>query len=182
MTTVRATRRQLLGAAVAGPILASSHAVEAAAPSAPAHRLGARTRQTDATPIAEGEIGQAAAPAWSFAVLSVQDPYGGEVQQPPTPPAGTRYVAAEIVVDNASDQPLNFNPVEVRVRDAGGVEYRGGTAIGTEPLIGARNLNGGERSRGWLWFTVAADAELVDLLDLAPPPQVRVPLPTATDP
>ena len=181
MTTFRATRRQLLGAAIAGPTLAPDHAVGAATASTPAHRLGARTRQDDAAPATDGEIGQAAAPAWTFVVLAVQDPYGGEVQQPPTPPAGTRYVAAEIVVDNGSDQPLNFNPVEVRLRDAAGIEYRGGTAIGTEPLIGARNLNGGERSRGWLWFTVAEDADLVDLLYLAPPPQFRVDLPPDSD-
>ena len=180
MGTRKTSRRRLLGAAGAAAPALTLDGVTARVvrgPASPSQAV-ATARQDAATPAADAELGRADAPAWTFVVLAVQDPYQGEVQQPATAPPATRYVAAEVIVDNASDQPLNFTPVEVRVRDEAGVEYRGGTAIGAEPLIGARNLNGGERSRGWIWFTVAERAVLVDVLYLGPPPQFRVALPT----
>ncbi len=122
-------------------------------------------------------VGQADMPRWTFAVYVFQDPYPGEIQVPQDTPPGTRYVAAEVRIDNASDQPLNFTPADIRVRDTTGVEYRGGTALGTEPAISPRNMNVSERSRGWVWFTVAAEADLVGLVYAAPQPQLRVDLP-----
>ncbi len=92
-------------------------------------------------------------------------------------PPGTRYVAAEVGIDNESDQPLNFTPADIRLRDTAGVEYRGGTALGTEPAISPRNMNLSERSRGWVWFTVAAESQFVQLVYAAPQPQLRVDLP-----
>jgi hypothetical protein len=160
----RTSRRRLLGAtAIAGALGVSGRSWAVA------------TAQDGPTPTAE--IGAAAMPSWAFRLLALQDPYPGQVQVPASPPPGTRYVAAEVVVDNGADQPLAFTPSDVRLRDATGVEYRGGTAIGTEPAINVRNLNGGERSRGWVWFTVAVGAELVDVVYVAPPPQLRIPLP-----
>jgi hypothetical protein len=116
------------------------------------------------------------APAWTFGVNQVLDPYPGTIQAPTTPPPGTRYVAAEIEIDNGSDQGLAFTPVELRVRDAAGMEYRGGSAVGTEATVAVRNLNPGERSRGWVWFTVAEDAELVEIAYVGPQPQFRIAL------
>ena len=162
----QASRHGFLGAvALAGTGLALGAAVDRAS-AAPA---------LQATPDV-AEIGRAEASAWSLTLFAYQDPYPGQIQQPATPPAGTRYVAAEVAVDNASDQPLNFSPAEIRLRDAAGTEYRGGTAVGTEPFLSVRNLNGGERSRGWVWFTVPADADLVELVYVGPPPVFRVTL------
>ena len=141
--------------------------------------VGAATIRADAsarqsTPEAGGHrIGP---PEWFLSLLTMQDPYPGRIQAPAQPPAGTRYVAAELQIDNESDQPLNFTPTDVRLRDVAGVEYRGGTAIGQEPMLNARNLNGGERSRGWVWFTVAESAQLVELVYVAPPPVYRAAL------
>jgi len=116
-------------------------------------------------------------PAWSFQVHALQDPYPGTMQAPSEAPAGTRYVAVEVELTNDSDQALNFTPVEVRLRDAAGVEYRGGSAIGTEPMINPRNLNPGERSRGWVWFIVPTATQPVEVVYVAPAPQFRQPLP-----
>jgi hypothetical protein len=151
------TRRQIVLAAGAGLALAA----------------GAREAGARQTPEAQET---ATLPDWQFAVHIVQDPYAGTMQAPATAPAGTRYAAAEVEVINNSDQALNFTPVDVRIRDAAGVDYRGGGAIGTEPMIGVRNLNPGERSRGWVWFTIPAGAVLVELVYVAPAPQFRVTL------
>jgi hypothetical protein len=43
-------------------------------------------------------------------------------------------------------------------------------------MLNARNLNGGERSRGWVWFTVAAEARITSLVYIAPAPQFRIAL------
>lgn len=154
----RRTRRHLLGAAaLSGSGIA----------------LGALARpaavDAQATPVAgETRIGP---PAWYVDILAFQDPYAGVIQAPSAPPPGTRYVAAELSIENDSDQPLNFTPTEIRVRDVSGAEHRGGTAIGTESMLNARNLAGGERLRGWVWFTIPAEAELVALTYTGPAPQ-----------
>lgn len=128
------------------------------------------------SPVAPGEISRAEMPAWTFSVLTLQDPYPGVMLQPTEPPAGTRYVAIEVIIDNASDQALNFSPGDVRLRDAVDIDYRGGTAVGSEPYIAPRNLNSGERSRGWVWFTVPVDARVLEIVYSAPSPQLRISL------
>jgi hypothetical protein len=162
----RRSRRHLLGAAaLAMPILALADATPTSGTAAPGTPPG-------------GEPRRVSAPAWTFGVLQVQDPYPGTIQVPSSAPAGTRYVAAEVEIDNGSDQPLAFTPAEIRLRDEAGTEYRGGSALGTEPSINPRNLNAGERSRGWVWFTVAANATAVELVYVGPQPQFRVRLMT----
>jgi hypothetical protein len=123
-----------------------------------------------------GEPARVSPPAWFLTLHQLHDPYPGDIQAPAEPPAGTRYVAAELQIDNESDQALDFTPADIRLQDEAGFEYRGGTAIGAEPMLNARNLNGGERSRGWVWFTVTAEARLAGLIYAAPGPLFRVPL------
>lgn len=130
-----------------------------------------------ATPAPEQSEGRVEAPSWIFQVHLVQDPYSGEMQLPQELQPGTRYVGAEVEVINDADQPLNFTPIDIRLRDGAGVEHRGGQAIGTEPMINPRNLNPGERSRGWVWFVLPQEAEPVEMIYVAPSPQFRVPLP-----
>jgi hypothetical protein len=132
--------------------------------------------QPGATPSPSASLGRVGMPAWWLTVETFQDPYAGVIQQPAQPPPGTRYLAAEVVIENASNQALNFTPADVRLRDATGQEFRGGTAVGTEPFIAPRNLNGGERSRGWVWFTAPADAKIVEIAYVAPPAELRVTL------
>ncbi len=158
------SRRHLLGAAVVGTVL--SLAVE---PS--------RTFARQSTPPAEEPLRRVEPPAWVFVLHELQDPYAGEVQAPAEAPAGTRYVGIEVEIINDSDQALNVTPLDVRLRDETGVEYRGGAAIGAEPTVNPRSLNPGELSLGWIWFIVPWEAELVEAVYVAPPPQFRVPLP-----
>jgi hypothetical protein len=170
----RASRRRLLGvaaAAVPGLALGGSGWLEGD------DGLAAESAAAQATATAAGAGRRADPPAWSLTLYLLQDPYAGVIQAPAQPPPGTRYVGAEIEIDNASSQPLAFTPAEVRLRDATGYEYRGGSAVGTEPVISPRNLNGGERSRGWVWFTVMQEAQLEELAYVAPQPQYRIDLP-----
>jgi hypothetical protein len=157
-TTPRATRRALLAATVA-----------AAAP------LPAAARQSDATPTSDAGA-RVIAPHWVFELHEVQDPYAGAMQVPAEAPAGSRIIAIEVEVTNDSEQPLAFTPIDVRMRDAAGIEYRGGAAIGAEPMINPRNLNPGERSRGWVWYVVPESADPAEVVYVAPQPQFRVSL------
>jgi hypothetical protein len=158
----RLNRRRLLGSAATG-VAASALLSKRAAGQA-----------TPAPPQGSDLVG---APVWYFAVRALEDPYPGQIQAPKDPPPGTRYVAAEVEVINDSDQSLNFTPLDIRLRDEAGTEYRGGSAIGSEPTINPRNLIPGERSRGWVWFIVPTDARPVEVVYIGPPPQFRVPLP-----
>lgn len=130
-----------------------------------------------ATPEADAGERSAGAPNWQFVAQTFQDPYNGQIQAPPQPPAGTRFVAAEVEVINDSDQSLDFTPLDIRLRSDSSVEFRGGSAIGTEPTINPRNLNPGERSRGWVWFIVPEEIAVTELVYVGPPPQFRIPLP-----
>jgi hypothetical protein len=123
------------------------------------------------------ENGWVDAPRWRFRLHAAEDPYAGTLQVPTEPPAGSRVVAVEVEVLNEADQPLAFTPIDVRLRDAGGTEYRGGAAIGAEPMINPRNMNPGELSRGWVWFIVPSGADAVEIVYVAPQPQFRVSLP-----
>jgi hypothetical protein len=153
-------------AVVAGAIAAAS----AAATGAPV-----RAARQDATP-GWSPYPLVEAPAWTFAVHTVEDPYPGAMQVPAEIANGSRAIAIEIEVTNDADQALNFSPVDVRLRDDTGQEYRGGAAIGTGPMISPRNLNPGERSRGWVWFVIPDATIPVEIVYVAPQPQFRIPL------
>jgi hypothetical protein len=157
-----ATRRALFGIAVAGVAAATLESDRALAQATPAAEDGSRI---------------AVAPEWTFVVHTVQDPYSGDIQVPQEQPPGMRFVAADVEVVNASDQSLAFTPIDIRLRTLDGVEYRGGSAIGTDPTINPRNLNPGERSRGWVLFTLPEESVAVELVYLAPQPQFRIVLP-----
>jgi hypothetical protein len=129
------------------------------------------------TPGAQPGTERVAAPSWFFVVHGIQDPYTGQMQVPQAIPLGMRYAAAEVEIVNDADQSLSFTPLDIRLRDDAGVEYRGGSAIGGEPMINPRNLNPGERSRGWVWFTLPEASNVVEIAYVGPQPQFRVPLP-----
>lgn len=126
---------------------------------------------------AEGEVvGEALAPAWRFAVSIFEDPYRGTIESPVDPPPGTRFVGAEVVITNDSDQPLEFAVNGVRLQDNRGFQYPAGDVIGTEPRLVSQNLPDRERTRGWVWFLLPVDAEPFQMAFNGPPPSFRVPL------
>lgn len=177
----RTTRRGVLATAVAAGAGIGVGALGAGPAVAAAARRGAgQDGGTPAAPEPSEVVGQAETPSWIFTVLTYQDPYGGEVSRPEQPEPGTRYVAAEVEIDNASDQPLEFASSDVRLRDEQGVEYAANSAvIGAEPRLTGQNLPGGERARGTVWFVLPEGARVTEVRLVAPPPQLRVRVPTS---
>jgi hypothetical protein len=128
----------------------------------------------DGTPMA---VGRAEAPAWEFALLTFQDPYRGTLQQPAKPRTGVRYVGAEVQITNGSDQALAFFSSDVKLNENTGLEFRAGDTLGSEPRLRGRNLNPGERARGWVWFELPEGAKLTRITFVAPGPEFRIKLP-----
>jgi len=117
-------------------------------------------------------------PQWIFTVQVFQDPYAGELTRPAEPEPGIRYAAAEVVIENQSDQPLDFAASDVRLRDEQGVEYpANGAVIGEEPKLVSQNLPDGERTRGWVWFSVPEGSVVTEVRFAPAQPQLRVQLP-----
>jgi hypothetical protein len=134
-----------------------------------------------ATPTAPELVGQAEMPHWIFTVQVFQDPYAGVLTRPAEPEPGMRYIAAEVIIENQSDQPLDFTASEVRLRDEQGVEYASNSAVaGEEPKLVSQNLPDGERTRGWVWFSVPEGTAITELRFVPAPPQLRVRLPNAS--
>ena len=136
--------------------------------------------QGEATPVPSGGersvLGEVSTPAWRFAVSQIQDPYRGQISAPDSAPPNLRFVGAEVLITNDSDQPFEFHINEIRLRDVDGFQYAAGQVFGTEPRLVAQNLPDGERTRGWLWFMVPAGSSLLELAFEAPPPILRIPL------
>jgi hypothetical protein len=116
----------------------------------------------------------APAPDWAFVVHGMQDPYAGVLTNPQEPAPGMRYVAFEIEVVNASDQPLSFASNAVHLWDDEGFSYRSGAVTGSEPALPGRTLPEGERARGWVWFAVPEEVTLTDILLVPSAPELRV--------
>jgi hypothetical protein len=137
--------------------------------------------QTDGTPVAEGTpteslVGEVVAPEWRFAVTIFEDPYRGTITTPSEPPPGTRYIGVEVVITNNSEQPLEFRVPNVRLLDDRGFNYAAGDVQGTEPRLVSQNLPDLERTRGWVWFMVPADAVVSAMIFNGPIPTFRVPV------
>jgi hypothetical protein len=116
----------------------------------------------------------APAPDWAFVVHGMQDPYAGVLTNPQEPAPGMRYVAFEVEVVNASDQPLSFASNAVHLWDDEGFSYRSGAVTGSEPALPGRTLPEGERARGWVWFAVPEEVTLTDILLVPSAPELRV--------
>lgn len=110
-------------------------------------------------------------PEWVCHVYAYQDPYRGNATRDPLP--GTRWVAAEIGIDNNSEQALSVATSDLRVRLGSGLEVRAGEIAGTEPRLNPRNLNAGEVARGWVWFSVEEGVEVLQLVFVSDPPEFR---------
>ncbi len=135
---------------------------------------GMAAAATQDTPTPVPEVGRSGPPDWTFIVVRMQDPYEGEIVQTDEPERGMRFVAADVAIDNESDQSLAFSVGDVRLRDSTGLEARAGSVVGSAPALNNRNLNPGERARGWVWFAVPVDARLAEVVLVAPSPRLRV--------
>jgi hypothetical protein len=142
----------------------------------------ASAQQAGATPAAsdDSEIGRSSMPDWQFSAVSLSDPYTGTMTKPTGLPAEARVVSLQVILTNASDQPLEFSVTDVRLRDANGSEYRAGEYLGTEPRLVSQNLPSGERTRGWVWFGVPDNVDLASIVFSAPPPLLSLSLEGAT--
>jgi hypothetical protein len=141
--------------------------------------------QTDGTPEAgpgddEIMVGEAVAPSWRFAVSTFEDPYQGTISTPSSSPPETRFIGAEVIITNDSEQPLEFRVGEIRLADSRGFLYPAGGVIGSEPRLVSQNLPNHERTRGWVWFMVSNDAEPTQIAFDGPAPSFRVELPAAS--
>lgn len=173
----RPTRRQVLATMAA----AGSAALVVGGPGRLAEGRSQGSATPDATPPSDEPIARLAPPDWSFIVYTIADPYKLPETSTLVVPPDTHFVGAEVEIDNASDQPLSFALAQVRLRAADGLEFVPGVAAGPETTIKARVLPPGERARGWLWFNVPDDAELTELVYLAPSPEFSLPLSDVAD-
>jgi hypothetical protein len=146
----------------------------ALAPSADGARQDDAASPGASTPVTI--VGEAGMPEWTFTVLAYQDPYAGSVRSPDEQQPGVRYIGAEVVFDNASNQPLNVVSTDIRVRTSDGTEYPAGGMTGAEPKLNSQNVPPGEQARGWVWFVVPEDVEIVEIYFAAPRPRLQVPL------
>lgn len=121
-------------------------------------------------------IGEADAPQWRFILQDLEDGYQGKLIFPSEVPETMRIVRAEVILINASDQPLSFQSSSVHLLDAEGIEYPAGTAQGKEPRIVSQVLPGNSRARGSVWFIVPKTAELIEAKYFGPSPQFHVSL------
>lgn len=105
----------------------------------------------------------------ALTVTDLVDPFEeyGEFTEPEE---GTRFVLATIEVENTGERPFEFSPFDIFVRDTLGRTY-GSTFVSVEddfeeenPELEDRNMSSGETHSGVLYFVVAEDAELSDVL------------------
>jgi hypothetical protein len=119
-------------------------------------------------------VGSAQSPAWTFTVVSFQDPYTGEITRPQEPDPGTRYVSAQVIIANGSTEPLEFEIADVHLVDENGDEYPAGAVLGSEPKLVTQNLPDGERTRGWVWYEVPTGVNVTELRFYGPRPVFKV--------
>jgi hypothetical protein len=105
----------------------------------------------------------AAPPAWSVTIYQIQDPYGGLIVAPATTDPTLRYVGIELGIANNGVIPLTVAEANIRVHDAQGFEYNGGSVFGTQPRLRNRTLGVNEIARGWIWIGVPTDAVLTQV-------------------
>ena len=105
-----------------------------------------------------------------YAVVTVTDvirPWD-EYSEFEEPERGTDYVAIAIEVENVSDDPIEVDPFDFLLQDAGSFSFstafaQGAEDIDTPPLTEATELEGGETGEYLLVFNVFEDLGLAHL-------------------
>ncbi len=105
----------------------------------------------------------------TITVTDIQDPFE-EYSEFSEPEEGTRFVMAQIEIENTGERPFEFSEYDVYVRDTLGRTY-GSTFISPEegfeednPPLEGSNMGSGDTISGALYFVVFEDAELSDIL------------------
>ena len=105
----------------------------------------------------------------ALAVTDILDPFE-DYSEFTEPDEGTRFVVVEVEVENTGERPFDFNPRDIFVRDTLGRTY-GSTFISVDDdfeeenlELEDRNMSDGETHSGVLYFVIAEDAELSDVL------------------
>ena len=105
----------------------------------------------------------------TITVTDIQDPFE-EYSEFSEPEEGTRFVMAQIEVENTGERPFEFSEFDVYVRDTLGRTY-GSTFISPEegfeeenPPLEGSNMGSGDTISGALYFVVFEDADLSDVL------------------
>lgn len=157
------TRRRLLST-----VVGTSTGILLATDGVATHALA----QATSTPTPNAK--QVDSPSWSFVLNEIDDPFTGKLVFPTKAPAGQRVIRAEVIIVNASDQPLDFQTSKVHLVDSEGIEYAAGNAQGSDPSLVSQTLPNGERSRGMVWFLVPASAEMTQIKFYGPTPQLKI--------
>lgn len=171
------SRRQFLAGAAAGgvaPALVGSVALARGAENALSAGPASYARQDEAA-----VVGEANSPTWTIRVFTFADPYEGQIVFPTEQAEGTRYAGAEVEIVNDSDAPLVVGAAQLRLRTSDKQEFTA-NAVGSEPRVFDINMRPGERTRGWVWFTLPDGAEASELLYNPPAPLLRIAL-TSSD-
>ena len=132
-------------------------------------------RHQGAEPLVTGTM-----PNWSIAVHAYQNPYQGTISTPKELDPTKRYIGAEIEVINDSDRPLAVVASQFRLRGNDSVNYPSGGFSGKEPRITDMNTLPGERQRGWVYFTVPVEVEILQLVYSPSDPQIYMDVPAAS--
>jgi hypothetical protein len=105
----------------------------------------------------------------TITVTDLQDPFE-EHSEFSEPEEGTRFVMAQLEVENTGERPFEFSEYDVYVRDTLGRTY-GSTYVSPEedfeeenPPLEGSNMGSGDSISGALYFVVFEDAELSDVL------------------
>lgn len=81
-----------------------------------------------------------------------------------TPKPGFRWVAFDVIVENAGSSPLDYNPYFARLKTVDNREYTFGiSSPDLKPLLQYGTHQPGESSRGWIGFEIQEDAQLASL-------------------
>lgn len=168
------SRRQLLGAGTAAGVGVAILGGRALAVTGESH-APTRLRQQDEVPVVTGTM-----PNWSIAVHAYQNPYQGTISTPKELDPTKRYIGAEVEVINDSNRPLAVSASQFRLRGNDSINYPSGGFSGKDPRITDLNTLPGERQRGWVYFAVPTDVEIIQMVYTPSAPQISMNVPAAS--
>jgi hypothetical protein len=105
-----------------------------------------------------GEVGETITQGdYSVTVVSMETSsgYGGFAVSK----SGDEFLAIEIIVQSGANTGVNISPLDVKVKDADGLQYDAGL-LGKEPFLPTQNdLPKGEKVRGWATIEIPIQAK-----------------------
>ena len=113
-------------------------------------------------------------PEVTLTVYRYEDPYQGNLISPEEPDPARRYIGIDIGVKNFSSFPVQLPTSSIRLRDELGQEYQPGGATGDDLRLNGRTLAALDQARGWVWFSVPADAQIVQIVYIPSTLEIRI--------